>query len=204
MYLTINQLKGLFKSIGDAHWFIKTTEFGDVPSFTESENQDGMYPIFNQVLNDTETLDSTVNRTFTFIIADQVDHDKSNSDDIISDCEQTANDIVKILKQESDDYSVIGNPIITPFKDRYRGRLAGVEVNIVIETLYNSGYCDIPADAFNYPGKPTQLYSEVRDVETGDLIATLYPGSIYYITVLSAIKDTIDSNTYTIIENLNP
>lgn len=150
--MTINQLIQLFKNIGDAHYFIKTTEFGDAPSKVDANIDEEIYPAFYQVLDNTTNLTNTVERTFTITICDLVHTDKSNLNEVLSDTEQTLSDIIKILRQESDYYDVIGDPQITPFKDKYGDAVAGHEASITIETLYNSGFCDIPSDVFGYPG----------------------------------------------------
>ena len=149
--MTLNQLKALFASIGSAHYFIKTTEFGTVPEKIEANTEASYYPAFYQVIDSTTTLVNTVERTFTLIVCDLVYPDLSNLDEVHSDTEQTLNDIIKILRQESDYYTLL-DAQLTPFKDRYGDAVAGWEATVVIETLYNSGFCDIPSDIYGYPG----------------------------------------------------
>ncbi len=150
--MTINQLKQLFSSIGEAHYFIKTSEFGDPPIKVEANTEATYYPAFYQVLNDSVNREQTVERNFTLIICDLVYPDKSNLDEVLSDTERTLGDVIKIMRQQSEYYSVIGDPQLIDFKDRYGDAVAGWQCDIVIETDNNSSFCDIPADLFGYDG----------------------------------------------------
>jgi hypothetical protein len=153
--MTLNQIKALFTSIGNAHFFIKTVEYGLPPSKVEATTESTIYPALYVVHEDSLQLTNTTQRTFKLIVCDLVDTAKANHDEVESDTEQTLSDIIKILRQESDSYDVIGDPTITPFKDRYGDAVSGNEATIVIETLYNSGFCDIPSTVFGYPGITT-------------------------------------------------
>src|ERR1043165_4169677 len=127
--MTLNQLIALFKSIGDAHYFIKTTEFGDFPRKVEANTSATDYPAFYQWITDTVNRDQTVERTFTLVVADLVYPGKENLNEVLSDTEQTLNDIVKILRQESDHYTLLGDPQMVDFKDRYGDAVAGWQVD---------------------------------------------------------------------------
>lgn len=155
--MTLNQLKALFVSIGNAHFFIKSIEYGLPPSKVEAITDETIYPALYVVHEDSVQLTNTVQRTFKLIVCDLVNTDKSNHDEVESDTEQTLSDIIKILRQESDEYDVVGEPTITPFKDRYGDAVSGNEATVVIETLYNSGFCDIPSNIFGYPGVTSNI-----------------------------------------------
>ena len=150
--MTINQIKKLFESIAGAHYFIKHFEYGYTPSKADAELDETKYPALYVVHDDSTQLTNTIQRTYTLIVCDLVDTGMSNNDEVESDTEQTLSDIIKILRQESDYYDVIGDPKITPFKDGYGDAVTGNEATVVIETLYNTGFCDVPSDIFGYPG----------------------------------------------------
>lgn len=202
--MTINQLKTLFKYIGDSHYFIKTTEFGEVPSKAEANTESTVYPAFYQVLDTSTQLSNTIQRTFTLIVCDLVFPGHENLDEVHSDTEQTLSDIIKILRQESEYYDVIGDPVIVPFKDRYGDAVAGHEATVVIETTYNDAFCDIPSDAFGYPGQtgtngipfPPQFdcdslasCSVIQGIQTD--ISTLFIDSIF--TATNGLTKTLNN-----------
>lgn len=202
--MTLNQIKTLFKYIGDSHYFIKTTEYGTVPSKVEANTDKKLYPAFYQVLTDSTQLTNTIQRTYTLIVCDLVYPGQENLDEVHSDTEQTLSDIIKILRQESDYYDVIGDPQIVPFKDRYGDAVAGHEATVVIETLYNSGFCDIPSDTFGYPGTtgtngipfPPQFdcdslasCSVIQGIQTD--ISTLFSDSIF--TATNGLTKTLNN-----------
>lgn len=150
--MTLNQLIALFQAIGDAHFFIKTTEFGEVPDKVDANTEDTIYPAFYQVPTNTITRDASVERSYTLFVCDLVDPGHENLNEVLSDTEQTLNDILKILRQESDDYTLINDPQLTPFKDGFGDAVAGWYAEVTIQTANNTAYCDIPAIDFGYPG----------------------------------------------------
>ena len=150
--MTVNQIKKLFESIAGAHYFIKHFEYGNTPAKADAEVDETKYPALYVVHDDSTQLTNTIQRTYTLIVCDLVNTDLSNNDEVESDTEQTLSDIIKILRQESDYYDVVGDPKIVPFRDKYGDAVSGNEATVVIETLYNTGFCDVPSDIFGYPG----------------------------------------------------
>lgn len=151
--MTLNQLIALFQAIGTAHYFIKTTEFGEVPDKVEANTESSIYPVFYQVPTNTITRDQVVERSFQLLVLDLVYPGHDNLNEVLSDTEQTLNDIIKILRQESDDYTLINDPVLTPLKDVFGDAVAGWAVEVTIQTVNNNGFCDIPAIDFGYPGQ---------------------------------------------------
>ena len=152
--MTLNQLIALFKAMGDAHKFIKTTEFGEVPDKVEAETETTIYPAFYQVPTGSTTKDNTVERSFQLILCDLVYPDHSNLNEVLSDTEQYIQDIVRVLKDYADEYTLMNDPIATPFKDGFGDAVAGYYVEVVIETPNTSTLCNIPIIDFGYPGDP--------------------------------------------------
>jgi hypothetical protein len=155
--MTLNQVIELFKAIGNSHMFLNSTEFGNT-SVESVILEDQKYPAFFQEIISTVSKEQTVERTFKFRVFDLVYPGKENQFHVLSDTEQTLTDIIKVLRQESDHYTLLGEPTLQPFQDKYGDAVSGWEVDIVLETIYNSGYCDIPweelarqfSDSFNF------------------------------------------------------
>lgn len=189
--MTLNQLIALFQAIGTAHYFIKTTEFGEVPDKTEATTETTLYPAFYQVPTNTVTRDNVVERSFSFIVCDLVFPDHSNLNEILSDTEQTLNDIIKILRQESDDYTLINDPQLVPFKDGFGDAVAGWYVDIVIQTINNNAYCDIPAIDFGYPGGGGSSGIPSGGFKCSDL--DICPHIIYIDETLISLQEQIDN-----------
>lgn len=140
--MTYNQIITLFRSISNASKIIHefgTGELWEIDGFIKPGIE---YPLLWVVPVGTIVNEQTVNRTFTFLCMDVVSTDKSNEQDVLSDTELALQDFVKVLRNESDEYTLIGNPNIIPFKEEFADWCAGWRVDFVIETNFNSTTCD--------------------------------------------------------------
>lgn len=174
--MTLNQLIQLFKNIGDSHYFINTFEFGEVPDKVDSNTTTTLYPACYAVPQNTTTKDNTTERTITLIICDLVNTDHSNINEILNDCELTLNDYIKIFRLQSDDYTLVNEPQLIPFKDGFGDGVAGWYAQLTIETVNNNGFCDIPALDFGYPnqgGTPGMPNPSAFDCDTLNTCETI-------------------------------
>ena len=137
--------------------------------------------------------------SFVMYFCDLQHKDTSNEWELKSDMHSIAIDVISQLRYElQNGYGVLFNDSITlkDFEERFDDEVTGWEVEISMEQFYNHSICDTPDSGAN-AGKV-----QIKD-QSGNVIAVLNAGSEYYITVLSAIQDTIDANGgATIIENL--
>lgn len=199
--MTYNQIITLFENIAEAHKQLFYFGHGEQWEVDGAIKPGIKYPALWVMPVDSQTRDSVKIRTFTLLVFAQVKKDKSNETEIISDTEQIIDDVLKIIRNESDDYNLVNEPQMFPFKEEFGDWCAGWRCDIQFETDFNLNQnCDVPAEGFS-SGLGTQKVF-IRD-QDGNLIASLNPGSTYYVTVLQAIQDTIDSNDSTIIENLD-
>src|SRR3972149_1690765 len=93
--MTYNQIITLLNNIAVAHKQLKSFETGEL----------------------WEVEGNIKLRTFTLLVFGQVKKDKSDEQEILSDCESILDDIIKILLNESNDYDLIGDPVLNPFKE---------------------------------------------------------------------------------------
>ena len=201
--ITINNYKTLFENIAIAHKQINTNGFGEMWEIEELTNKDITYPCLFVVPIDSTTMEQTQRRTFRLLAFDMVkkgDVDNSQGTEVWSDTEQILNDIIKILRKESDSYDLIGDPLLQPFKEEFSDWATGWRTDVVIESELNSNYCDVPANGFSSPGIGTS--SVVIKDQNGNTIATVNGGGSYIVTVLSGINDTLTANVTTIIDNI--
>ena len=202
--ITINNYKTLFNNIATAHKQINTFGFGEVWEIEELTNKDITYPCLFVVPVDSTTLEQTQRRTFTLLCFDMVrkgDVDNAQGTEVWSDTEQITNDIVKILRKESDSYDLIGEPVLIPFKEEFSDWATGWRTDVTIETELNSNYCDVPSSTFVSPESSTPTTVTIVD-QNGNVIAVVNSGGSYLVTVLSGINDTLTANVTTIIDNI--
>ena len=144
--MTYNQIITLFSNIASAHKFIKS--FGHGEAWEINSNDQFKDYTFWVIPVDSNTLAQTKNRTFTLLVFKRVKADKSDETNILSDCEMILDSIIKILLNHSNDYNIIGDPVLFPFKEDFSDWCAGWRADVVIETDFKNNYCDIPSEIF--------------------------------------------------------
>ncbi len=202
--ITINNYKTLFDNIATAHKQINTNGFGEMWEIEELTNKDITYPCLFVVPIDSTTMEQTQRRTFRLLAFDMVkkgDVDNEQGTEVWSDTEQILNDIIKILRKESDSYDLIGDPLLQPFKEEFSDWATGWRTDVVIESELNSNYCDVPTDSFVSPESASGTTVTIVD-QDGNVLATVNQGGSYQVTVLSGINDTLTANVTTIIDNI--
>ena len=200
--MTLNQQKQLFQNIATAHHMIRGFGFGNL--FEQNGNvKDGLeYNLLWVVPTGSTVTEQTVIRTYNILVLGKVEKDKSNRDEVWSDCEKIASDIVKIFRNETDEYNILGEPQFEPIDEQHADWLAGYGGIVTIETEFASNYCDIPMTGFFSP-VTVEGYGVIKNVETGEIIKTLKKGETYYITILDEIEQSLDVVTPTIIQVLS-
>lgn len=202
--MTFNNIIDLFQSIANAHYQLSGFGFGNLIEINGGKEhlKDGMsYPLMWVVPLESITKEQTRERRYLMIICKVGKHDQSDRDEIWSDMEQVFDDVIKILKMESDDYDLINDVVKFPIVEKFADWVTGWQGEVVIETELNSNYCDIPADGLNTPVK-LPGYAIVKD-QYGNIITNLKPGEIYTIEVLDTIQQSLDTVSPTIIQILS-
>jgi hypothetical protein len=201
---TINNFRSLFNNIATAHKQINSFGFGELWEVEEYMNKDVTYPLlWVQPVNSTTGL-QVQTRTFRFLVIDLVSKQEEDNDyttEVWSDTELILNDIIKILRMESDSYNVVGEPLLEPFKEEFSDWTSGWRSDIVIETDLNSNYCDVPASTFVSPETTTGTTVQIID-QDGNVLATINQGGNYVVTVLTTLNDTITANVTTVLDDI--
>lgn len=143
--MTYNQIIALFQSIATAHLQLKGSFYtGELWEVEGVMNPAINYPMLYAVPVQSTMEEQVVRRTFTLIVMSKVLKDKSDEQEILSDNELILQDVIKILRNESEDYEVVGDPILFPFKEDFGDWCAGWRADIEILTNGRSNYCDVP------------------------------------------------------------
>jgi len=142
--MTYNEIITLLQDITASHKQLKTFGNGEEWEANGMLKPGILYPILYAVPVSSTFAENVVTRSFELICFSQVKKDKSNENEVLSDTELIMYDVIKILKNESDDYNVVNDPVLTPFKEDYGDWTAGWRGEVVIETDLNNNFCDIP------------------------------------------------------------
>jgi len=196
--MTISQVKTLFQNIATAHYQINDFAYGELWEIEEKMNKEAKYPMLYIAPVQSLAQDQVIDRTYHVMIFDMLSKDKTNVIDAWSDTEQILYDVVKIFKNESSEYEVIGESTLIPFKEDNSDWAIGYRAQLVIRTDANSNYCDIPSSTFVSPNTPA--FAQVKD-QNGNVLATLYSGDTYNVIVASGILDDLNA-TVQIIDSV--
>jgi hypothetical protein len=148
----------VIKTIKDflrAHPIVNTVTFGDITQVNLNKTE--MFPLSHFILGNTQLTEHTVRMTLSFLFLDIVDYSKefndddlgyrqddSNLVDVYNTQLQIANALISDLRRGDlyrDEYQLIGEPVLEPFKDRFENELAGWSVDITIDIRNNISVC---------------------------------------------------------------
>jgi hypothetical protein len=196
--LTLNQIKQVLNAIKTNQKLITNGTFlfdNDYEFGTESPIT---YPLVGVELGDADLNDKIITNTFTIYFLDLVNQDKSNKDEVLSDMLLAGMNFYSKLKAVMQ-YEYGGTVTLTTKFSPAIGILDddvyGTVATISIEQFYDNVSCDFGGSTF--PSNSVTIVDQ-----DGNVLATITAPGSYTVTVLSTIQDTIDSNAFTIIENL--
>lgn len=193
--MTLNNCIYLFKNIVSSHYMLKGFGFGNLFEINGQMKPGLQYYLLWVIPLESTTTEQTKQRKFSLLTLGLVKKDLSNRDEVWSDTEQCMDDIIKILRNESDAYNLIGEPSYVPVTEQHGDWVTGWQTEIVLETDFNSNYCDIPSDMVN--SMESNSYATVYD-QDGNIVTKLYPGAFYNVIIASGIDSGGSSTTYSI------
>ena len=176
---TLNNLIGLFQGIADAHYQIKYFGFGElweVDGVTAKKMED--CPVLWVVPTGATQEENTTVFTFDILAFDNVNKDESNENEVLSDTIQILQDVVRIIRDNSDDYEIDSfNNIYLPFTEKFNSQCTGWSTSMGIRVAFDATQCDIPASDFTSDGTsclPVYIYDQ-----NGVLVDTIPSGESY-------------------------
>jgi len=144
--MTINNIIKLFSDIASAHKQINSFVYGDV---SDLDNFDDLkHPALLVEPIQSVIAENTIIHSFTFYVADLVNKDESNQNEVYSDTQLYLTDIVKVLKYNADEYELINEPILSRFKQKWNDDLSGYQGDFEIEIDFDNNVCDVPIESF--------------------------------------------------------
>jgi len=174
--ITLNQFTALLNTMSNAHEQLKTFGEGDVWEIGASSPV--QYPLMWVMPQPSSTAQKLLNMKFSLIFADIVFHDKSNEQDVLSDTQQIALDILAQLNAPdyADDFILDPNAQLTPFTEKFDNDVAGWKVDINIKVNYLSDRCAVPSTLVPSSVTPASAPVIVRNSD-GSFTATYPSGS---------------------------
>lgn len=141
MFRNLKYLKNIINDYWNNHQMVNTIKFGDTDNL--SIYHDLQYPLVNYEYLDSNYRAGNENVVrFQFAIMDLTVEDNIALDfDVISDCNEIANDFLKWLEVH-DDIEIQPNVSIQPFSDSFGDRVSGVTFTVSFN-IYRNNCIDI-------------------------------------------------------------
>lgn len=150
--MTYNQIVDLLANIAVAHKQLKGFGAGELWEINGDPKNSGIYPELWLVPVNAVAKLNTIEHTVRLLVYDLVNKDETNENDVLSDALQILLDVVKVLRYESDNYTLLNEPTLEPFTERFDDEVSGWSAEFVIEVNFANNDCDMPMDSFVSPG----------------------------------------------------
>ena len=142
--MTYNQLKKTLSDLLESHAMIRMVKDSPPAEWLFKDNQPG-FPVCCFTIN-TGSFNKGRTQVYNaqFFFLDKAGAEAEFENEIISDQIGIAYDIVELMRNEKNPYSIPDSINFNTIKDKYEEYLAGVEITIEIETQSDYDGCDAP------------------------------------------------------------
>lgn len=144
--ITYNKLLKVFSDIATSHYQIKRFGSGSIDNVNAFTPESGEFPILWVIPQGVKLGDNSLVYTMRVLSFDIDSTSDSYVDEIYSDTLLILNDVLKLLKEESEDYTIINEPEAVPFNQRFIDYCVGWYCDFEIETATFNGNpeCFVP------------------------------------------------------------
>lgn len=161
MNITLNIIRNIFSLYVNNNKILNDFYYGDISDLT-NENNSFKYPLLGVIptgsIIERSSEDNGFNGityNFNVILADLVNGDESNIDDILSDSVQNASDLIAFLdgNEYFNEYNInlsTNQIVLQSFFERFSDVIAGHTVTIGIKVPWKYINCNIPMIDFDY------------------------------------------------------
>lgn len=179
--VTFNQINRAFNNIAVAHKQINTYGIGDIWEIATSG--DIRYPMMWAKPENGSLETNVYVSEWTLIFMDLVDNGERNENDVISDMEQVALDVVALLGDSSYDFDFnYEGATLERFTERFEDKVAGVLARISIRVPYTADRCQVPQSGLTITNVSAAC-AGVTITDNGDVISVASGGSYTCTTV---------------------
>jgi len=143
-YFSTNSVKKLFADYVANEPNLQGYYFGQPYDINGQTTIQQVYP--GMLVTPTQTIvgEIAIQRQYQIIIYDILNFEKSNEIEIISDAEEFAFRLIRFLRSASEGFYTIGDPIVTPFVDKFLDDVAGVLIDVTIDFNGDNNDCYSP------------------------------------------------------------
>jgi hypothetical protein len=171
--ISYKQILTYFSSIAYHHEQVKSFGFGDMKQITMDviTKKEPEYTRMYVIPQDVQFRQNEIQYDFSIVIADKVEEDLSNLQDVLSDTLEICMDVWTIFwqsyTQQEGNFSniIVGNwePEVHPFTERFETVLAGHTLHIKMVAPFDYNSCNLPIfDDYTFP--QDESYSSYKQI----------------------------------------
>jgi len=191
---TFNQIITAFQTIATEHKQINTFGVGDIWEIETSGTI--TYPLMWAQPDISRVEENVFVSSWKLLFMDIIHKDERNENDVLSDMELVALDIIAQLQAPSYEFDFNASGItLERFTERFTDYVGGVMINVELRIPYNADRCAIPSSTIT-TGTNTNVVLIVNAV-TGATIASLVAPTTYQVYQWSGIDEGDSTTTYT-------
>jgi hypothetical protein len=194
MTITHNQIVKLLRDLATNHYQINGFGFGDPWEYLASNTP--ATPCLWGILNNTQRTKREVTLSYSLLIFDLVKINEDNEDEVLSDTQQIALDILAMLGSPTyTSQFILGDSSqMEDFTERFDSKVAGWKMDITIRIPFDNDVCQVPASGL--PSLENTYEVTVYD-QNGNIVTTVPCGGSYSVIVASGIDEGNSTQTYT-------
>lgn len=174
--VTFNQINKAFNNIAVAHKQINTYGIGDIWEIATSG--DIRYPMMWAKPENGRLETNIYVSSWTLIFMDLVDNGERNENDVLSDQELIALDVVALLKDHEYEFEFdYTGASIERFTERFKDKVAGVLLRIDIRVPFTADRCQVPQSGLVITGGQISPCEGVTITDNGSIVSVESGGS---------------------------
>lgn len=140
--MTLNQLVQKITELGNNHEQIKFVYFGDV--WERLSNGEVTYPSMFFNLTGAQFLFKQIQYNFSIYLMDRMLSEETNETEVLSDMTLIGEDIVALLRNSSNAWTMSDNALISYYTESDPDYLAGIKIDITLTLPSINNRCQVP------------------------------------------------------------
>lgn len=146
---TLNQILNKLQTISTDHKQINYFGNGDLWELVENNTISGItYPMMWATIGSANIVGKTLFQSISLYFCDLVNKDESNENEVLSDMQLVALDVLALLQDSTDydNFMVDISATLQPFTERFEDELSGWVMDIQFKQSYTSDQCQVPTN----------------------------------------------------------
>lgn len=143
--MTYLELLELLQQLVDRHGFLKSFSYGTIADINIEQGNNEVFPKLHAILQNVNT-DGDMNFSYNvrFLAFDLDKMDDSITERNISSAIINMQDIIKELKENYDDITIVNNIQMIPFQQEFTEYCSGVYADLILNVDAPNNPCDFP------------------------------------------------------------